>query len=226
MAEDSDGDDVFACVLSWPRPHAFLFIWHTVRLQLRRAESMCVCVCVCCSHLPAPLPLIRADYTPQLVSQQLITPRQDQSSHLLKISHTWQQRRLPTYKVSSSLLACREILEKVTLVSLSSLASDIFYICYPCLLFMLEYVFMEGGFIRLCVLRSSQGPLICLDQIKVVRDDKSCLAPALNHQLETPSFAVAWQLCQRSIVRLCGSTFSPKLWQKVQTPDSLRLGCL
>lgn len=35
-----------------------------------------------------------------------------------------------------------------------------------------------GGFIRLCVLRSSQGPLICLDQIKVVRDDKSCLRPS------------------------------------------------
>ncbi|KAL1257665.1 hypothetical protein QQF64_010909 [Cirrhinus molitorella] len=53
--------------------------------------DVCVCVCVC-SHLPAPLPLIRADYTPQLVSQQLITPRQDQSYHLLKISRTWQQK--------------------------------------------------------------------------------------------------------------------------------------
>lgn len=224
---------MFACVLSWPRPHAFLpFCFSGTQPGCSCVgPSRCVRVCVC-SHLPAPLPLIRADYTPQLVSQQLITPRQDQSSHLLKISHTWQQRQLPTYKVSRSLLACgarkerREILEKVTLVSLSSLASDKFYICYPCLLFMLEYVFMEGDFIRLCVLRSSQGPLICLDQIKVVRDDKSCLAPALNHQLETPSFAVARQLCQRSIVRLCGSTFSPKLWQKVQTPDSLRLGCL
>lgn len=136
---------MFACVLSWPRPHAFC-------LSGTRSGCSCVgpsrCVCVC-SHLPAPLPLIRADYTPQLVSQQLVTPRQDQSSHLLKISHTWQQRRLATYKISSKLLACgagkerRKILEKVTPVSLSSLANDIFYICYPRLLFMLEYVFMD-----------------------------------------------------------------------------------
>lgn len=151
-----------------------LFIWHTVRLQLRRPEPMCVC-----SHLPAPLPLIRADYTLQLVSQQLITPRQDQNSHLLKISCSWQQKATAECIRSLSLPSKeREILRKVTLFSLSSLARDIFYICYPCLLFMLEYVFMEGGFIRLCVLRSSQGPLICLDQIKVVRDDKSCLRPS------------------------------------------------
>lgn len=133
---------MFARVLSWPRPHAFC-------LSGTRSGCSCVgpsrCVCVC-SHLPAPLPLIRADYTPQLVSQQLITPRQDQSSHLLKISCTWQQKATAECMRSLSLRSKEgEIFGKVTLTSLFSLASDIFYICYPCLLFMLEYVFMEGG---------------------------------------------------------------------------------
>lgn len=204
----------------------FVYLAHGQAAAASARADVCVLTPACSS----PANQSRLHSAISLPTAHHTTP--NQSSHLLKISRTWQQRRLPTYKISSKLLACgarkerRKILEKVTLVSLSSLASDIFYICYPCLLFMLEYVFMEGGFIRLCVLGSSQGPLICLDQIKVVRDDKSCLVPALNHQLETPSFAVARQLCQRSIVRLCGSTFSPKLWQKVQTPDWLRLGSL
>lgn len=136
--------------------------------------DVCVRVCALTPARSSPANQSRLHSAISLPTAHHTTPRPELSSPQNQ-PHLAAKGDCRTYKISRK---AREILGKVTFVSLSSLASNIGYICYPCLLFMLEYVFMEGGFIRLCVLRSSQGPLICLDQIKVVRDDKSCLRPS------------------------------------------------
>lgn len=164
-----------------------------------------------CARTPArssPANQSRLHFAISLPTAHHNTPRPELSS--AQTSRT----RCQLHTILSKPLDCRarEKQSKVSLVvGFSSLANYTFHIC-------LRRVRTGGGFEGALF----AGPLICLDRIKVVSDDKSCL----DHQLWTPSFAVARQLWQRNIVRSYGTVFSPKLWQKVETPDSLILGAL